>query len=128
LTLAIPQRVAATHIVRHRDRVQRILHARPHPDPLMPVQEIDKPRIFGELFETAPYRAVSFLSRRDPPDQEDATNAAAERIWPPHVVRLPAFSLLLGRTHLAIEPEPVVHAEHAERRARHGFSLPALHF
>src|ERR1700681_320018 len=62
------------------------------------------------------------------PNQEAATNAAAERIWPPHVVRSPAFSLLLGRTHLAIEPEPVVHAEHAERRARHGFSLPALHF
>ena len=30
--------------------------------------------------------------------------------------------------HLAIKPELVVHAEHAERHARHGFSLPALHF
>jgi len=38
----------------------------------------------------------------------------------------PTFSLLLSRAHLAIEPELIVHAEHAERRARHGFSLPAL--
>ncbi len=88
---------------------------------------VDKPLIFGELFETAPYGLFRSFRVAILPDQEDATNAAAERIWPPHVVRLPAFSLLLGRTHLAIEPEPVVHAEHAERRARHGFSLPALH-
>jgi hypothetical protein len=39
LTLAIPQRVTAPHTVRHRDRVQRVLHARPHPDPLVAVQE-----------------------------------------------------------------------------------------
>ena len=39
LALAIPQRVAPPHTVRHRDRVQRVLDARPHPDPLMTVQE-----------------------------------------------------------------------------------------
>jgi len=39
LALAIPQRVPAPHAVRQRDRVQRVLHARPHPDPLMAVQE-----------------------------------------------------------------------------------------
>jgi hypothetical protein len=39
LTLAIPQRVTAPHAVRHRDRVQRVLHTRPHPHPLMAVQE-----------------------------------------------------------------------------------------
>jgi hypothetical protein len=39
LAVTIPQRVTAPHAVRHRDRVQRVLHARPHPDPLMAVQE-----------------------------------------------------------------------------------------
>ena len=39
LTLAIPQRVAPPNAVRHRDRVQRVLHARAHPNPLMAVQE-----------------------------------------------------------------------------------------
>ena len=39
LTLAIPQRVAPPNAVRQRDRVQRVLHARAHPDPLMAVQE-----------------------------------------------------------------------------------------
>jgi len=39
LALAIPQCVAAPHAMRQHDRVQRVLHARPHPDPLMPVQE-----------------------------------------------------------------------------------------
>ena len=39
LAVAIPQRVAAPHAVSQRDRVQRVLHARPHADPLMTVQE-----------------------------------------------------------------------------------------
>jgi hypothetical protein len=38
LTLAIPQRVTAPHPVRHRNRVQRVLHPRAHPNPLMTVQ------------------------------------------------------------------------------------------
>jgi len=39
LALAIPERVATPNPVRHRDRMQRVLHARPHADPLMTVQE-----------------------------------------------------------------------------------------
>jgi hypothetical protein len=31
--------VATPRAVRHRDRMQRLLHARPHPDPLMTMQE-----------------------------------------------------------------------------------------
>jgi hypothetical protein len=58
--------------------------------------------------------------------------AAAETLRPPHVSFLaaqsPTFRLLLSRAHLGIEPELIVHAEHAERRACDGFSLPALNF
>ena len=89
---------------------------------------VDKPLIFGELFETAPYGLFRSFRVVILPDREDATNAAAERIWPPHVLQSPAFSLLLGRAHLAIEPELVVHAERAERRAGDRFRLPALDF
>jgi hypothetical protein len=39
LAVAIPQRVAAPHAVGQHDRLQRVLHARPHADPLMAVQE-----------------------------------------------------------------------------------------
>ena len=39
LAVTIPQRVAAPHAVGQHDRVQRVLHARPHADPLMTVQE-----------------------------------------------------------------------------------------
>jgi hypothetical protein len=39
LAVTIPQCVAAPHTVGEHDRVQRVLHARPHPDPLMAVQE-----------------------------------------------------------------------------------------
>jgi hypothetical protein len=39
LALAIPQRVATSHAVRQGDRVQRVLDARPHSNPLMTMQE-----------------------------------------------------------------------------------------
>ena len=39
LAVSIPQRVSAPHAVPQRDRVQRVLHARPHAHPLMPVQQ-----------------------------------------------------------------------------------------
>ena len=39
LALAIPQRVAPPRAVRQHDRVQRVLHARPHADRWMTVQE-----------------------------------------------------------------------------------------
>src|SRR5207248_6884932 len=39
LALSIPQCVATPHAVGQHDRVERVLHARPHADPLMAVQE-----------------------------------------------------------------------------------------
>jgi hypothetical protein len=39
LAVTSPQRVTAPHTVGQRDRVQRVLDARPHADPLMAVQE-----------------------------------------------------------------------------------------
>jgi hypothetical protein len=39
VAVTIPQCVTAPHAVGQHDRVQRVLHAHPHPNPLMAVQE-----------------------------------------------------------------------------------------
>ena len=90
---------------------------------------VDKPlAIFGEIFDTAPYglfrsfRVVILPTRRT--QRMRRPRGSGRRLY----LESSPFSLLLGRTHLTIEPELVVHAEHAERRAGNGFGLPALDF
>lgn len=89
-------------------------------------------RVTSHFYSKAPWRLQGARRSKATVAIASLRIAAAETFRPPHVSFLAAqsltFRLLLSRAHLAIEPELIVHAEHAERRACHGFSLPALNF
>jgi hypothetical protein len=108
LTVAIPESVAAAHPMIERDGLQRALHARPHPDPLVAMQK-QRSQI-PQLRRRQPDRWKAILGQQ----RQQQARIASIMFLPPGL-RLPNFRRM---SDVARNPELVHQAQESPHRPR----------